>query len=750
MTDSARKSKASPKKRLLAFLTAGLILAVAIALIWQMKGPKNVPRPTTVPSQFNPPPPEPTAPEPAQKAPQEDGRQEGEAHAVYKPQEEFAPDGVDVFGTVRDQAGSPIGGAEVKTLQGTDSGRSGISTTTGKDGSYSLSGLHFPSGSPYRIVASTEGYAPASSGRFFMKDRPKRIDLTLGKGVSLSGHVMNGSRRTIPGATVELQRGAWNRPLNRINETETDADGAYVFNLLSPGEYWLFVSAKGYINQKRDVVVASHGAQPAQDFLLEYAGDGYCSGVVLDDVDQPLEGVEIKGSQNYVGALLTGFLSRTCNSSADGSFLLEGFVPRGSDGSNLPITLRATKEGYRESEVTVFSDDKSVLIRLQKGLSGSISGRVVEAEGGSSTPVTEFQVEVFTWRGSLHDFNRFQSSTGEFLFPDVEEGSYDLFISAPNRAPHYVERLLVKPGEETSAGTLRLTRGATITGHVRGKRGSEPLSGAIAYIQAGRTTYYLRTLTGASTDETGYYRLEGVPSGPNYVLATHPDYAAASSPKIDVIEGREYSNVDLVMGNGGSIMGRISDGGIPLAGQIIMIFPTGHSAGSLGSWISLQTDENGYYHKDGLMPGSYYCSANIPRQHADVTGETNLVSKTLEIHEERTTTFDIDLCEGSGSVEGKVMSAVPIPPEAIGVSVQLSSSYSSNRWDKNMYFVNASVGSSYSFGNVCPGEYNIQTSYRYIIPGGVRSHSVPSRTRPPGTLVVEAGGVTERDVILTN
>jgi hypothetical protein len=58
---------------------------------------------------------------------------------------------------------------------------------------------------------------------------------------------------------------------------------------------------------------------------------------------------------------------------------LEGFVAKWSDGKEVPIEIKATKEGYKESNATAFSGDRSVLIRLQKDLLGSISGRVVEA-----------------------------------------------------------------------------------------------------------------------------------------------------------------------------------------------------------------------------------------------------------------------------------------------------------------------------------------------------------------------------------
>jgi cytoskeletal protein RodZ len=86
--------------------------------------------------------------EAAQGVSQENKVREESAYEINKPQEDHPSDEVDVFGVVRDQAKKPISGAEVKALQGSESDRGAdISTVTVKDGSYSLSGLHFSSGS---------------------------------------------------------------------------------------------------------------------------------------------------------------------------------------------------------------------------------------------------------------------------------------------------------------------------------------------------------------------------------------------------------------------------------------------------------------------------------------------------------------------------------------------------------------------------------------------------------------------------
>jgi protocatechuate 3,4-dioxygenase beta subunit len=730
---------------------SGLILALIFILWWQLADLRTAkPSLSSHAAQTE----KAVFPESAQQAPQGIEQREEPAQSENKEREEHAPDGVDVLGVVRDEAGNPIGGAEVKALQGIDLDRNvQFLTATAKDGSYSMTGLHLFSASPYQVVASAEGYAQVSSGLFFLNDTPKRIDLTLTKGAPLDGHVMDESRRGIPEAIVELFQGAEGSFVNKT-EAKTDADGAFSFKNLSPDSYLLVVSANGFINQRKNVTIDLHESRQTQDFFLEFAGHGYISGIVLDENDDPLEATKIEASQTGVGALSRRDLWHKCSTSADGGFRLEGFVPRRTDGSKAPITFLAKKEGYKQVQTTVYAGDNKILIHLRKNLLGSISGKVVEAlEGDSSTPITEFEVEVLSG-SSVFASRDFQSPDGEFVFTVIDEGIYDLRVSAPDRAPHFQEFLVVKPGEETSAGLIRLAQGASITGKVTGKDKAEPLPGALVYIKAGNSLRRnLLILTGAYTDESGSYYLEGVPPGSIYVLASYPGYATGVAPKLEVIEGEEF-NIDVVLGNGGSLEGKVTDNGVPLSGQIVNIIavespdPAGWRT-KLTPWIPVQADEKGCYRKDNLMPGFYSCSVYVPAGRANVLGDSNLISDVVEVLEDNTTTLDFNLC-GGGSVKGKLMSEIPMPQGASEVQVWLTNEDPAdiNKSSKNHYIVSTSVGSTYSFDNVCPGKYTISASFVYKLVGGSRSEETPCRLDPPGVVVVEQGKTSQRDVII--
>jgi hypothetical protein len=96
------------------------------------------------------------------------------------------------------------------------------------------------------------------------------------------------------------------------------------------------------------------------------------------------------------------------------------------------------------------------------------------------------------------------------------------------------------------------------------------------------------------------------------------------------------------------------------------------------------------------------------------------------------------------------MSEIPMPQGASEVQVWLTNGDPAdiNKSSKNHYIVSTSVGSTYSFDNVCPGKYTISASFVYKLVGGSRSEGTPCRLDPPGVVVVEQGKTSQRDVII--
>ncbi len=715
-TKEERTGKKRIAKRII-FSIGPLPILVLILLLWQtgsLTGAKPRP-PDQPPTQLNPPPEQ-------QPTTEELVPQLSQAQRTDEP----TLDRVDVFGVVRDEAGSPVNGAEVKAFQGSGLHYgAAILAKTAQDGEYSLSGLHFPSSNPYQVVALAEGYAPSFSGSFYLNDPPKRVDLILSKGALLSGHVMDESHDGISGAVLELAKGSLSSMVSKTR-TETDNGGVYVFENLSPGEYWLTVYAGEHIDQMRGFTIAAHETRPTQDFLMERAGQGYFSGVALDENDQPLEGVRISGFQKRLGSLGIGRVNRWGYSSADGAFFVEGFTPKGSFFYKIPIRVSASREGYETEKKTVYAYDDDVLIRLRRKdeRPGGISGRALKKE--TLEPITEFQVAVF-WGTRRVAFRRFYSSAGDFSFSDIEQGDYDLHISAPNRASHIRWGLSVKPGEETSAGEIKLASGSTITGKIMELKTHEPISEAMVYVEE-RNYRRMRPkiLVGVSTTESGLYRLEGVPSGSQYALASHPDYAMAISEEIQVIEGGEYSGIDLFLGPGGAIEGIVSDNGMPLPGLSVSLGAIDSpemirgETRAFGPRVFPQTDAAGYYHKDKLGPGFYHIALDIPTRFSDVTGGVTSIGEVVEILEGKTTTFNIDLCEG-GYARGQLVGEEPNPPELTLIQVHLRPAGASpvvldelgkpDLRGTSLKMTVTSVGYDYLFEDICPGDYTITAFY---------------------------------------
>lgn len=146
-------------------------------------------------------------------------------------------------GTVTDENGDPI-------LRATVSAAGGPETTTNSDGFYSLElepGDH-------EITVSADGFESETWNESLSAGEWAGTDVTLSIApIVLEGTVANESDAAIENATV--------RVLGTGNETTTDEDGAFAFEL-EPGEYTLETNADGHV-KRQSIVTLEVETRPA-------------------------------------------------------------------------------------------------------------------------------------------------------------------------------------------------------------------------------------------------------------------------------------------------------------------------------------------------------------------------------------------------------------------------------------------------------------------------------------------------------
>jgi hypothetical protein len=138
------------------------------------------------------------------------------------------PSGGSIAGTVHDQAGRPIAGAELVNMgDSTDDIRT---ARTGPDGRFTMHNLYKPEVGAEVVVRET-GYAPKR--RAFTPGptgQPAEVAITLEPGHRLRGRVVDGQGRPLEGVWVYFAHG--NRVFSEKGRGTTGADGRLAFDSL--------------------------------------------------------------------------------------------------------------------------------------------------------------------------------------------------------------------------------------------------------------------------------------------------------------------------------------------------------------------------------------------------------------------------------------------------------------------------------------------------------------------------------------
>jgi hypothetical protein len=224
---------------------------------------------------------------------------------------------------------------------------------------------------------------------------------------------------------------------------------------------------------------------------------------------------------------------------------------------------------------------------------------------------------------------------------------------------------------------IGLEPGATVSGAVYDLRSGEPLSGVQVAADYDRQSYNSFPITASAfTDERGRYTLEGIPEGPQCIIASHPDYAPAFSDVIEFRRGEKYGSLDFLLGSGGSVEGMILDPNMRQEGVKITFQPIDSPIlyKKIGGGIIenrlfgpsrvAMTDARGRYRVDGLPPG--YCQVRTWFYSSDGESDWPIqVNKVVKVLEGKTTAFDIPVCKGE-RIKGKIFfdESFPSDPEA--------------------------------------------------------------------------------------
>lgn len=199
----------------------------------------------------------------------------------------------------------------------------------------------------------------------------------------------------------------------------------------------------------------------------------------------------------------------------------------------------------------------------------------------------------------------------------------------------------------------------------------------------------------AQTARDGTYRLEGLKTGKYFVRVWAEGYIGefyddARTPDkatlVAVSEPNETSNIDFVLGGGGTITGKVTDkAGNPFAGALVQSNFAGADSLYNGFGMAL-TEKDGTYKITGLAAGSYVISAEAwtPLSYAKQwfkNVSTPDSAMAIDVQEEQAVTdinFTLDLPK-TGSINGIVLNLKGAPVAAAIVQAYSPTSSDSSK-----------------------------------------------------------------------
>jgi uncharacterized GH25 family protein len=430
---------------------------------------------------------------------------------------------------------------------------------------------------PFQMSASAPGHQRAELRGLEVKPGQdlSGIAIQLPAGATVEGRVTSTEGKPLADAQVVVADAAVNGIAGFSPfRGETDDDGQYRIEGISPGPHTLAATAEGYRRAVRDVEAA---VEPRKvDFQLDRGLE--ISGRVVDDGGNPVPdaGVSLFG---------TGKRSQDAATEADGTFRLSGV----EDGD---YVLEALKRGYSSGPVRKLTVAGAPVSGIELKLTpseGTITGRLTGLEFSQLARVR-------VWVSAAFNLGTVDVE-GSYRISHLAPGHWRVQATVPDTPLHAEGEVTLEPDAAEARLDLNFGGGHTLTGVVL--RNGEPLAGAALILT--RPGQALRT----SADLQGAFRFEGLEDG-SYELNAGTGGGAWHKETVEITEDQTV-RVEL---RTASLSGRVVDAtdSSPVSGARIFVKgPEGSSRSPFSS--DATTDARGVFRLAEIEAGAWTVQA---------------------------------------------------------------------------------------------------------------------------------------------
>jgi RNA polymerase sigma-70 factor (ECF subfamily) len=354
---------------------------------------------------------------------------------------------------------------------------------------------------PFVVQVPGHEHMPGFAETSVEAGRATELQVRVGRGLHVSGRVVDEAERGVPGATVLLR--GWPSYDGAMPVARCGADGEFELPATEP-HAWLSARAPGFRPSLSATVAGESGVEVQVRLYLERGGSA-----LRGRVRSPQRG-PVAGAVLRLGELDRGFVDLVLpdgsragrpfalrvTTDGDGRYAAEGLAP-----GELPVVVHASGVGHWSGTVMLHAGATSELdVELQPA--ATLSGTVIrtDAAAASGANVTLRDRAGFARRSAACD------AAGRFLLADLPAGEFQVDVELDGHARHQ-QPIRLNAGDDTQL-EVRLDRAATQHGKVVDSAGN-PVAGArLDIATAGYRGGYIET------DRDGRFVVEEPPRFP--------------------------------------------------------------------------------------------------------------------------------------------------------------------------------------------------------------------------------------------
>jgi protocatechuate 3,4-dioxygenase beta subunit len=619
---------------------------------------------------------------------------------------------------------------------------------TDEAGKFALDGI--PSGTSFRLRASTDKGATAESGPVSVEAGAERndIELKIEPGASLAFRLLDADEHPVSRVEVVLTPTERNRRERMAMDGDAEEDkirslgeGRFEVKRLEAGTFDLTLLPEDFAAIEKEGIKLRSGESLDLGTLL-VKEERTISGRVTDGTGQPVPRADVTALWTDGGATK----SRTVKTKADGSYRLPGL------GEQRVFRMGVRAKGFAaEQGAGASPGDTGVDFVLKR--SATIVGRVLRADG---TAPPSFRVrnypEAADGRGSRNmramtgiggaDDDVFADPSGNFRLEDVAPGTVTVEATSPGKAPARKTGIKVESEQAADVGTLTLGDGRTLRGRVLDAKDDTPVTGAVVGESVPQGMGFRmasgREEIGALSGIDGSFEIAGLESRTYQVAVQHPNFSPSES-KIDVPLDEDPPELVVKLSRGGTLTGIVRDAGRqPVVGATVVAL-RGSSAGGTNS---ATTGPDGRYTMEKLAPGDYTLM-RPPGSGGRVRGTSGGLSmRQVNIKEGEVTVFDFDE-SAAIALSGRILRGGR--PVGNAELILFRTGGAAGTGADGVEMTRSDADGRYHVSLEKPGPY--MAGVRADLTGGSQSRSrivVPDEPSPNVDILLASGGITGR------